>query len=191
MRRSVVCASLFLCALVLSSALGGCVGRAQDAHEPGDRLGTYHATGKLVSDSCQASVLGVSNDWQFDVKLSRDGHTLYWLNGQEAIPGTIANDDVSFGFQSGVEVMLQAPRGTLPGCVIARTDSANGKLSSSSTTDVRRFTVDMSFTYSDKNAKARSECAGFVGVEGGFAGLPCKVSYSLSAERTALPPSLD
>jgi hypothetical protein len=184
MRLRVVCASLFLCAPVLS----GCFGRGEDAHEPGDRLGTYHATGKLVSDSCQAAVLGVSADWQFDLKLSRDGHTLYWLNGEEAIPGTIANDGVSFGFQSGVEVTLQAPRNARPGCVIQRTDSASGALSSSSTTDVPRFAADMIFNYA---VKSGSECAGFVGVEGGFAGLPCAVSYALSAERTALPPSLD
>jgi hypothetical protein len=185
MRLSVVCALLFLSGSISSS---GCVGHAQDAHEPGDRLGTYHATGKLVSDSCQAAVLGVSSDWQFDVKLSRESHTLYWLNGEEAIPGTIANDGVSFGFQSGVEVMLQAPRGAQPGCVIERTDSASGALSSSSTTDVPRFAVDMSFSYA---VKSDSQCAGFVGVDGGFTALPCKVSYTLSAERTALPPSLD
>jgi len=187
MRRSVVCASLFLCASVLSSGVG-CVGHAQDAHEPGDRLGTYHATGKLVSDSCQAAVLGVTSDWQFDVKLSRQSHTLYWLNGAEAIPGTIASDNVSFGFESGVQVTLQAARGAVPGCVIERSDNASGKLSSSSTTDVRRFNVDMSFTYA---VQPGSSCAGFVGVEDGFAALPCKVSYSLTAERTALPPSLD
>ncbi|HYP99316.1 MAG TPA: hypothetical protein VER96_11660 [Polyangiaceae bacterium] len=187
MRRSVVCASLFLCASVLSSGVG-CVGHAQDAHEPGDRLGTYHATGKLVSDSCQAAVLGVTSDWQFDVKLSRQSHTLYWLNGAEAIPGTIASDNVSFGFESGVQVTLQAARGAVPGCVIERSDNASGKLSSSSTTDVQRFNVDMSFTYA---VQPGSLCAGFVGVEDGFAALPCKVSYSLTAERTALPPSLD
>ena len=185
MRLNVVCASLLLWASVLSA---GCLGRGQDAHEPGDRLGTYHATGKLVSDSCQAEVLGVSNDWQFDVKLSRESHTLYWLNGAEAIPGTIANDGVSFGFQSGVEVPLQAPRGVQPGCVIQRTDDASGELSSSSTSDVPRFSAEISFSYA---VKSGSECGGFVGVEGGFADLPCKVSYSLSGKRTALPPSLN
>jgi hypothetical protein len=185
MRLSVVCASLFLCTVVVS---GGCVGHAQDAHEPGDRLGTYHATGTLLGDSCQAAVLGVNRDWQFDVKLSRQSHTLYWLNGQEAIPGTIASDGVSFGFESGVEVTLQAARGARPGCVIERTDNASGTLSSSSTTDVPRFDVDMSFDY---QVKSGSECAAFVGVEGGFASLPCRVSYTLSAKRTALPPSLD
>jgi len=185
MRLPVVCASLFLFALALS---GGCAGHAQDAHQPGDRLGTYHATGKLVSDSCQAGILGVGGDWQFDVKLSRQSDTLYWLNGQEAIPGTIASDGVSFGFQSGVEVTLLAPRSARPGCVIQRTDSASGALSSSSTTDVPRFSADMSFSYA---VKSGSECAGFVGVEDGFAMLPCLVSYKLDAKRTALPPKLD
>src|SRR6478609_11007694 len=183
MRPGVVCASLFLC---VSS--GGCAGPGQDAHEPGDRLGTFHATAKLVSDSCQAAVLGVSGDWQFDVKLSRESHTLYWLNGQEAIPGTIERDGVSFGFESGVEVVLQAARGVQPGCVIERSDRASGKLSSSSTSDVPRFSAHLSFDY---DAKSGSACAGFVGVEGGFAALPCAVAYSLEAERTALPPSLD
>ena len=179
MRLPVVCAFLFL--------FGGCVGHAQDAHEPGDRLGTYHASGKLVSDSCQAAVLGVTSDWAFDVKLSRESSTLFWLNGQEAIPGTIAKDGKAFGFQSGVEVTLQAAQGVNPGCVILRADSASGTLSSSST-DVKSFDVDMSFSYA---VKSGTQCAGYVGVQDGFAALPCKVSYSLSATRTALPPSLD
>ncbi|HEX3852604.1 MAG TPA: hypothetical protein VHW01_16665, partial [Polyangiaceae bacterium] len=77
MRLSVVCAFLFLC--------GGCVGHGQDAHEPGDRLGTYHVSGALMNDSCQAAVLGDTPNWAFDVKLSRQDDTLYWLNGEEAI----------------------------------------------------------------------------------------------------------
>jgi hypothetical protein len=181
MRLDVVCAFLFLW---LSS---GCVGHAQDAHEPGDRLGTFHASGKLVSDTCQANVLGVTNDWQFDVKLSREDNTLYWLNGQEAIPGTIGSDGTSFGFESGIEVTLEAAQGARPGCIILRSDDANGVLSSK-TTDVKSFNVDMSFTYV---AKPGTQCAAYVGVQDGFAGLPCKVSYSLSAARTALPPSLN
>ena len=188
MRLFVVCAFLVLCSECL-----GCVGHAQDAHEPGDRLGTYHATGKLVSDTCQAAVLGVTNDWQFDVKLSRETDTLYWLNGQEAIPGTIESNGTSFGFTSGVEVTLDPGNGTAvhPACVILRSDSASGVLSSKST-DVTGFTADMGFTYS---VKPGTECAGYVGVQSGatdgFVSLPCKVSYSLTAARTALPPSLD
>src|SRR5437868_1846065 len=103
MRQSVVCAILLLCS--------GCIGHGEDAHEPGDRLGTFHATGTLTRDTCQAALLGVTNSWAFDVKLSRQASTLYWLNGQEAIPGSIAKDGVTFDFTSGVEVTLQAARG--------------------------------------------------------------------------------
>ncbi|HEX3776618.1 MAG TPA: hypothetical protein VHV51_19230 [Polyangiaceae bacterium] len=179
MRPNVVCAILFLCA--------GCVGHGQDAHEPGDRLGTFHATGPLSGDTCQASaLLGETSSWAFDVQLSRDGSTLYWLNGEEAIPGTIAPDGTSFDFESGVEVTLQAAQGARPGCIIARSDAASGVLGSS-TTDVASFTVNMSFAYS---AEAGSACSSFVGVEGGFATLPCSVSYDLTATRTVLPTAI-
>lgn len=181
MRLEVVCAFLFLC-----TSGAGCIGHAQDAHEPGDRLGTFHASGTLVTDTCQAAVLGVTKDWAFDVKLSREGSTLYWLNGQEAIPGTISANGTSFGFQSGVEVTMQAPQNAQPGCIIVRSDIASGDLSSK-TTDVKSFDVDMTFAYS---VKSGTQCAGYVGVQDGFAGLPCKVAYTLKAERTALPPSL-
>jgi hypothetical protein len=174
MRLVAPCAFLFLCS---------CLGHGQDAHEPGDALGTYHLTGTLVNDSCKAAVLGVTSDWQFDVELSREGSTLYWLNGQEAIPGTIASDGMSFDFESGVAVTLQAAQGAQLGCIVDRSDAANGKLSSSST-DVTKFSVNMSFAYSQESG---TQCAGFVGVEGGFAGLPCTVSYTLTAVRTAPP----
>jgi hypothetical protein len=174
---------VFACAILLLCA--SCVGRGQDAHEPGDRLGTYHASGALQSDTCQAAVLGVTANWAFDVKLSRQDDTLYWLNGEEAIPGSIAADGKSFDFASGVLVTLAAAQGVNPGCTIERTDAATGKLSSSGT-DVKSFTADMSFVYA---AQSGSECAGFVGVDQGFAGLPCKVSYRLTGKRSALPPT--
>jgi hypothetical protein len=177
--RHVVCAILLLCT--------GCVGHGQDAHEPGDRLGTFHATGTLTSDTCQAALLGVTSSWAFDVKLSRQADTLYWLNGEEAIPGSIANDGITFDFESGVEVSLQAAQGAQPGCTMTRSDAANGVLASSST-DVPSFTLNMAFTYA---AEAGSQCAGWVGVQGGFAALPCTVRYSLSAQRTALPTAVD
>jgi hypothetical protein len=178
MRPHVVCAILLLCT--------GCIGRGQDAHEPGDRLGTFHVTSALKRDTCQAALLGVTNDWQFDVKLSRQADTLYWLNGEEAIPGAIAKDGTSFSFESGVEVPLAAAQGARPGCVITRADSASGALGSS-TTDVPSFQVELGFGYA---VKPGSECSGWVGVQGGFASLPCTVSYSGSAKRTALPPAL-
>ena len=121
------------------------------------------------------------------MKLSRQANTLYWLNGEEAIPGSIAADGTSFDFESGVDVTLQAAQGAQPGCTMIRADTASGVLSSSST-DVSSFSVDMSFGYA---VEAGSQCAGWVGVQGGFAAVPCRVSYSLTAQRTALPTAVD
>lgn len=177
MRLSVVCALLFLFA--------GCVGRGEDAHEPGERLGTFHLTGELQSDTCQAPVLGVTPDWQFDVKLSRDGDTLYWLNGQEAIAGALQADGKAFSFESGVDVTLLAARANRPGCVIERRDTASGKLDSAGS-DVRAFELRMDFAYAPKPG---AECAAALDGEVGFAALPCRVGYTLSAVRTAVPPS--
>jgi hypothetical protein len=136
-----------------------------------------------MSDSCQAAVLGVTPNWAFDVELSRETDTLYWLNGEEAIPGTIAADGKTFDFESGVQVTLQAAQGVNPGCIIDRSDAGNGKLSSSST-DVKSFSINLSFAYAQESD---TQCAGFVGVEGGFASLPCTVAFAMTAERTALP----
>ena len=138
-----------------------------------------------MSDGCQAAVLGVTPNWAFDVKLSREADTLYWLNGEEANPGTIAADGKSFDFVSGVQVTLEAAQGVHPGCIVDRSDAGNGKLSSNST-DVKSFSIHLSFAYAQESG---TQCAGFVGVEGGFAGLPCTVSYAMTAERTALPPA--
>jgi hypothetical protein len=140
-------------------------------------------SGTLANDSCQASVLGVTPNWAFDVLLSRETDTLYWFNGEEAIPGTIAADGETFDFESGVQVTLQAAQGVNPGCIIDRSDAGSGKLSSSST-DVKSFNIDLSFAYAQESD---TQCAGYVGVEGGFASLPCTVSYTMTAERTALP----
>lgn len=174
--------------LVLVSVLGalGCsdlVGGGKDAKTPGESLGTFHVIGQLESSTCGPGALGSTDLWEFDVRLSRDGNDLYWLNGAEAIPGRIAADGVSFAFDTRVAVEAIAPAKGQPGCTILRNDSANGSLSSSST-DVSSFDGRMRFGYMPA---AGTDCTGLVGVEGGFAGLPCEMAYLIEAARSAPP----
>jgi hypothetical protein len=150
---------------------------------PGDALGTFHVTAQLQSDTCQAAFLGVTNPWQFDVELSRKDSAIYWLNGSEAIPGDIAADGTSFSFESGVEVTVVAPRGSVAGCVVDRADSANGQLSSASD-DVSGFSSTLGFGYQEA---ANSDCGPWVGTGDGFAALPCSVNFAASADRTKAP----
>src|SRR6186713_2713290 len=81
---------------VFSLSLGGCLnfGKVDDAKIPGELLGTYGVEGALVESDCGEGALGSTDDWKFDVKLSRFHDDLYWINGREVIPGGIAADGV-------------------------------------------------------------------------------------------------
>ena len=74
--------------LVVAVAACGCVAPGeqelddQDPHQPGDELGSFAITGKLGADDCGADALNAPQTWSFQVKLSREGTTLYWLNGR-------------------------------------------------------------------------------------------------------------
>jgi hypothetical protein len=172
--------------LLVSIALSGCsdlVGGGRDAKIPGEPLGTFHVIGQLEASTCGPGALGATDLWEFDVRLSRDGADLYWLNGAEAIPGRIAADGTSFAFDTRVAVAAIPAEKGHPGCTIVRSDSASGSLSSA-TTDVASFNGRMRFGYSPQ---AGSDCSAVVGVDGGFATLPCEMSYLIEATRTKLP----
>jgi hypothetical protein len=178
MGRGVLWLSALL-ALGCSDVIGG----GKDAKIPGEPLGTFHVIGHLETSSCGPGALGSTDLWEFDVRLSRDGHDLYWLNGAEAIPGRIAADGVSFAFDTRVAVEAIAAGKGQPGCAIVRSDTANGSLSSAST-DVAAFSGRMRFGYMPS---AGSDCGALVGVDGGFSSLPCEMSYLVDAVRTAPP----
>jgi len=163
--------------------VAGCNGNGKDPKLPGDSLGTFRVAATLDSSSCGAGALGSSDVWEFDVGLSRRDQNLYWLNGEEAIPGSIAADGVSFAFDTRVAVVVEpAGKGRL-GCTVWRSDQASGTLGAA-TTDVVSFDGRLRFQYA---AQATSDCSELIGVEGGFLGLPCEMAYELSGARIAAP----
>jgi len=169
--------------LVLLACAAGCGEGGKDPKVPGDALGTFRVHAALESSSCGPGALGSTDVWEFDVQLSRRGSDLYWLNGAEAIPGSIAPDGVSFAFESRVAVEVEPRRAGRIGCTIYRNDQASGLLSAAGT-DVTSFSGRLRFGYSPEPS---SDCGVAIGVEGGFATLPCEMAYDLSGVRTAAP----
>jgi hypothetical protein len=163
---------------VLATGCVGCSALQRDK-VPGDELGSYHVIANLETSTCGPGALGSTDLWEFDVKLSKDGHDLYWLNGAEAIPGSLAADGVSFAFDSQVVVQAIAPGKGRPGCTIARTDSGSGQLSSPSA-PVDAFAGTLRYGF---QAVQGSDCQELMGVPGGFYALPCEMSYKMSANR--------
>ncbi len=159
----------------------GCGDLGKNAKIPGNELGTYHVTGKLDSSTCGPGALGSTDVWEFDVKLSRDGTDLYWLNGQDVIPGRIAADGVTFAFDARMVVPVEQAGKGKTGCTIVRHDSASGELGGNGS-DVPSFDGRMRFGYT---ADPSSDCTDLLGVEGGLSMLPCDMSYIIGATRTA------
>lgn len=165
--------------LGLCVCLAGCSG-GKDPKVPGEALGTYSVVASLDSSSCGPGALGSSDLWEFQVKLSQDGHDLYWLNGAEAIAGDLAADGVSFGFDSHVVVTVIEPTKGQPGCSMARTDTGSGKLSSAAP-PVDGFQGTLRYGFQPLSG---SDCQPLLAVEGGFHALPCEMTYAMKAART-------
>ncbi len=170
-------------ALLASLFVPGCNFGEGDAKIPGEELGTYRVVATLGSSSCGPDALGAPDVWEFDVRLSRDDPDLYWLNGEEPVYGTLAADGLSFSFDTETRITLQEPRNGRGGCVIVRSDRASGRLEGSAL-DVPAFAGELRYGYS---ARAGSDCTEWLGLEGGFATLPCSIDYDIPAVRTALP----
>ena len=170
---------------LLSVALlsGGCLnfGKVDDAKIPGDLLGTYGVEGTLDDSSCGEGALGSTSRWSFDVKLSRFHEDIYWINGREVISGGIEPDGVSFSFSTRVEGEITPAGRGRPGCVLSRTDKADGELSSK-TLDVEGFEATLTFAYSTAEG---FDCEDWVGTPESVATLPCSMSYGLTGLRTS------
>jgi hypothetical protein len=163
--------------------LAGCGDGEHDAKTPGEPIGRFAMTGALERDECQAPVLGVIDPWKFEMRLSRLGNDLYWLNGREAIAGSLsANED--FDFDTRVDTVIEPPRSGRPGCTLSRRDIAQGSLTPNADA-ASEIEAEITFVY---DVSPGSDCRGVVGVPGGFARLPCRVDFGLTGTRLD-PPS--
>jgi len=146
---------------------------------PGDDLGQFQVSAALSSSDCGPEALGTTDLWEFEVRLSRDGADLFWLNGAEVIAGSLAADGVSFSFDTLLEFEIEPPNPPHSGCTVLRRDRAEGSLSSADL-DAEGFAASLSYHYA---AGEGSDCSGLVGVPGGFASLPCEIGYLLDGHR--------
>ncbi len=169
--------------LVLALGASGCLnwGKVDDAKVPGDLLGTYDVSAKLERSTCGDGILGASDAWRFQVKLSRFENDLYWLNGREAIVGSIERDGRSFSFESGVQVPIPPEAGGDPDCTVRRDDHASGKLSNEGV-NVESFEGSLTFSYRALDA---ASCESWLLTPDAPARLPCDIEYQMSAERSS------
>jgi len=147
------------------------------AHEPGTSLGTYAVTGTLKTQTCGASMQSqIEDPWKFDVRLSRSGHTLFWL--QAAAPPISGVVDPSGNVtMTTTQTYDLSTNDAGTGCSVLRTDTFKAALGTAA--DPTDFTGTIAYHY---ELAQGAVCGGLLA--GQFDVVPCDVSYDLKAKRS-------
>ena len=141
------------------------------AHEPGTVLGTYAVTGTLAKQTCS---LGAEDPWKFNVRLSKEGETLFWL--QDSAPplsGTL-DPQGNASIKTTETIDLQDSDGGVY-CSVQRTDTFTAALGTAATPS--GFTGALAYHY---DVDPSGPCA--------VLSLPCDVSYGLAAKLSQAGP---
>jgi hypothetical protein len=173
------CAQLLTAGSVIVALAPAPACSGKDPYNPGTPIGVFHVTGALVGNACAAADQ-VPNPWEFDVKLSRDGSTLYWIQGGLPVQGHLdAASHTTMASQTSQQLRAPNPKSGASGCTLTRDDALDATLGSEPVTS---FSGALTYTF---RATSDSDCSDQLAVNGGgFTNLPCEVSYTLSAAKT-------
>ena len=158
--------------------LVGCA--TKDPLNPGTTVGTFHVEAKLTSLSCGGTA---PDPWAFDVKVSHDGDTVYWIQGGTPISGTVdADGHTAFSAQTVSDVRDGTTKQA--GCSLARTDNLGVYLLDATTkpttdpTTLTSFSGQLSYAYAPTDG---SDCGDQLTSAGGsWQALPCAVTYDVT-----------
>ena len=159
---------------LLAWAVAGC-----DNPNPGAPLGTFSVSSSLTGNSC-GSDGAASDPGRFAVTISNDDGLVYWFpdTGASSASGTI-NSARTVTISEVVADNLSAPDGAAGACTLQRNDTLRFTLAAGSAPAA--FTGSYAFIMTPA---VGAECSDQLASKGGgYAALPCTVSYSLAGTR--------
>lgn len=174
LRPFVTCLAVFLAC---------CTGK--DPYNPGTPIGTFHVAATRTGNTC-GNDNAPADPWRFDVRLARDAHLLYWLQGGPAVSGTLdAHAHASMHTADTRTLHAEDTKKAISFCAMTREDtleatldptSVAGTLPGAPGSDVSGFTGTLVYKFS---ATSDSDCSDQV-MSGAFAELPCELHFSLA-----------
>lgn len=175
--------ALFLGGFIAVAACGS----GKDPYKPGTALGNYHVAATRTANNC--GDMNVPNDpWTFDVKLSTDPNTLYWVQGGLPVTGSLdPTGNAVMTSSSTSNIHAANPKAGLGACSLTRYDSLTAALVETTVAtgdggtamSVPSFTGTLYYRFAPDDG---SDCSDLVDT-GGFANLPCEIDFSLSGTR--------
>lgn len=157
--------------VLVALALGACAGD-RDQRAPGEKLGTFVVQGKLLGTTCGKA----DPTLRYEVGLSREGDTLYWLQGPSPIPGTIdASRRVRIEATASAKVVAEDRASGSPGCTLERRDTLSAALDGE---PIRGFSGAIVYRF----GVVEGDCMSELSSQGGdYATLPCTMTYEVVA----------
>jgi len=177
------CRNVLLAFAIVAIAGGsGCGGK--DSSRPGESLGVFGVSGKLVSSTCGAT----PNPWKFDVRLRHEANTLYWVQGAAPIAGQVDATAHTLLKSSDVhEVRPADAKSQTAACSMSRDDVLDLVLAPVVTPvkdvgGVTSFKGTLTYRFAPTQG---SSCEDQLLEAGGdFAAIPCDVKYEVDGQRT-------
>jgi hypothetical protein len=142
---------------------------------PGQQLGTYSVSG-TTGGSSNTCGLGAPSPWQFDVRLSVQGSTLYWdwMDGSPFVSGSLASTKASL--TQSATVNADSTDAGLGPCNLQT--SSDFTLTLGSGTPPGSFTGTLAYSYTPASG---ATCGDVLASAGGmYATLPCSLTYTVT-----------
>jgi hypothetical protein len=152
---------------------------ACDNPNPGTALGTFSVESALATDTCGGTAADPSPG-NFDVTLSNDQGTIYWFpnTGASSASGGLSSTRTVSISEAVADDVDQTEAGA-GACTLQRNDVLSFTLAPGSAP--ASFTGSYSFTV---NAASGANCSDQLTVHGGgYAALPCTITYRLVGAR--------
>jgi hypothetical protein len=163
--------------LVALPSLTACTGK--DITNPGESLGTFAVDAHRLTATC-GEAQTPPDPWRFEVKLSQEGRTLFWVQNRVPVSGTLDGTNHAQMKTSDTRV-LREPTKTQPECVVRRDDQLDAQLDATSSEatatklDVKRFSGTLRYLFTPETG---SDCLDQIS-PATFETLPCEVSFQL------------
>lgn len=165
------------------SVLCACTGK--DPYNPGESLGTFTVEAKRAAASC-GEAQTPPDPWKFDVRLSQEGRTLYWIQGGAPVHGTLDANNRTEMKSADARTLREASKGR-SACVVRREDALEATLTATPTSatasapnqtklDVKSFSGKLAYRFIPEDG---SDCQDML-ENGTFAELPCEMSFTLA-----------
>jgi hypothetical protein len=144
----------------------------RDAREPGEALGTFVVTGKLVATTCGKA----DPTFRYEVRLSREGSTLYWLQGASPVSGSV-DANAKLYMVAGAEAVVERPdtKAGIVGCTLHRTDTLAATLRGE---PISAFDGAIVYKFETRSGDCAAQLEG---AGGDYAEFPCTMTYDVNA----------